>query len=934
MLDVVGRAVETGRRIVLVGRGAERAAIDALLGDAGQGASGSLVVSGPAGIGKSSLLHYALDQAAGFRVLQVRGVESEMAFGYAGVHQLVLPLEDAVEVLPGPQRRALQAVFGTVEADPPGPYVLGLAVLGLLAEAARAQPLLVVVDEAQWLDDESLTVLSFVARRLHADRVALVAATRTTAGRPTGFEGVRRLDLVGLAPADALELLSSAARTPIDADVAERIVAATEGNPLALVELPSALTADQLRGAAPLPDPVPIGDRLSSVFEPRLGALDDNARNLLLLAAAERFGDPRLLGRAAAPMASSTWEDVVATVEAAGLVRFTPRVEFRHPLVRSAVYYSATPAQRRRAHAALAVALAADGDADRRAWHLGAAAVEPEEAVALELEAAAERLRRRGGASVAAAYLWRAAELTPDADRATDRLLEAARTELSTGRSHRAREMLDRASATGLALRHRGDAAWTEALIHLVEGDLREAGAVLVRALPDVDVDDAELGLGICVAAHAIALGGAHLLDDATRLAIADGTRRLCARVEVPEPLVQLVTGLSSRLRDGEADAAALLRAAVCFATGDPARLEDMSGHHVHVVYLDLVLGAVGTLDDRSWEELTGAWVELARRAGALAALPFARGLRSWLEVLQGRVGPAASDLDEAEDVASLTGARGLLGTPASAQVLLHAWQGDEEGTRAGAHRMMRDAHERGQGLAVDQAYAALTVLELGCARYDAALRAARRGAEHAGVGLGTVALADVVECAVRCGEPEVARGAMERLSDRLAAPCTPWARGLLARSRALVATGDEADGLFRSALEELSQSTLATERARTLLLYGEWLRRARRRRDAREPLADALELFQAMGAERFAARAGAEMAATGEHVRQRSAPSDVLTPQEAQIARLAAAGQRNNEIAAHLYITTSTVEYHLRKVFVKLGVTSRTQLAQIDLPS
>jgi DNA-binding CsgD family transcriptional regulator len=934
MPDMVGSEQESQRRHLLLGRVRERAVIDALLHDASDGTSGALVVSGPAGIGKSSLIRYALDTASDFRVLHVTGIQSEMAFAFAGVHQLVLPLVSAMTGLPDPQRLALQTVLGIVHQDPPDPYLVGLAVLTLLADAAEMQPVLVAVDDAQWLDDESLTVLTFVARRLHADRVALIAAMLTPSTSPAGFEGVRRLDMTGLASAEALELLTAAAEGGIAPDVADRLVAATEGNPLALAELPGALTADQLRGAAPLPDPLPIGGRLASVFEPRLRRLDDDARDLLMLVSAERLGDPGLLQRAAG-LPHKRWEDAVRAVEATGLVAFTPKVRFRHPLVRSAVYYVAAPAQQRAAHAALAGALDAEGDADRRAWHLGAATAEPDEDIALELEAASVRLRRRGGASLAAAYLLRAAELTPAPSRATDRLLEAARTELTAGRSERAQEMLDRATSTGLDVRQRCGAAWTAALIQLVAGDVREAGEVMARTLPDVTVDDPELALGICLAADAVALAGTHLLEDATRRAVAGGARRLCMNSRMPAPLPQLLIAVATRLAPGDDDAVPLLCGAVTTATGNLAGFERAAGHHVHVAYFNTVLAAVGVLDDRNWDELTRSWTGLARRTGALAALPLGLGLRSWLEVLQGRPRSAASLLAEAEDLAAITGIRGLLGTPTAAQVMADAWRGNDDATRAGARRMMQDGHERGQGIAIDQAYAALTVLEVSCGRYEAALRTAQRGVEHGALGLRAVALADVVESATRCGEKVVAEQAGAELSDQAEACDTAWARGLLLRSRALLAGGEETDDLFRAALDEMSRSTLTTEQARTSLLYGEWLRRVRRRRDARPPLRDALEIFEAIGAERFASRAAAELAATGEHVQTRSVPSaTALTPQEAQIARLAAAGERNREIAAQLYITTSTVEYHLRKVFVKLGVTSRTQLAQVNLPS
>lgn len=917
----------------LVGRTDERATIDAILADAKRGEGGSLVLAGPAGIGKSALVQYAADVACDFRVIRITCVESEMAFGYAGVHQLVLPIFDQLGELPAPQRVALNAVLGRVPHDVLDPFLVGLAVLSLVAEAARAQPLFVVIDDAHWLDVESAVALSFVGRRLRQERIAMLLATRETSVAPSRFQGLRRLDLVGLAVPDALELVATTAAGPMDSTVAGQIVAATGGHPLALVELPAALTPEQRRGAEPLPDPLPIGERISDLFAERARALDASARMLLLLAAAERLGDPVLLRRAADAAGDVSWDDAVANAEASGLVTFAPTVEFRHPLVRSAVYYAASGADRRRAHAALADALDAEADADRRAWHLGAAAAAPDERVARALEVSAERARQRGGSSVAAAYLRRAAELTTDSHRAAGRLLEAARAELTAGRGSQAREILDHARAKGLGAEHDADAAWTEALIHIVAGNVRGPAALLAGVLARVDESDTELAVGTSVAAGAAALAGGYLIEKSTQRTIAAGTLALNDRCAIRDPLAQMVSGVAVRLTDEHA-AIPILRAAVSRAAEDQARLQSVAGRHVHVVYLETVLAAADVLDDRAWDDLTQEWVQLARRTGALAALPLALGFRSWLEVLQGRFGSAASHLAEIDDVVTLTGSPGLLGSPAPALVLRDAWRGHEDATRSGVRRMMQDAHERGQGIGVDHGYAALTILELGAGRYDAALRAARRVLEHDGIGVATLTLADVVESATRSGEMGVAERALQRSSELAAASQTPWACGMHARARALVASGDEADALFRSALEHLSRSTIAIETARTQLLYGEWLRRARRRKDAREPLREALEFFDAVGASGFSSRARAELAATGEHVRSRSAPLEILTPQEAQIARLAASGERNREIAAELYITTSTVEYHLRKVFVKLGVTSRTQLAQVDLPT
>jgi DNA-binding CsgD family transcriptional regulator len=925
-----GKGTQAGNAVV--GRATERAITDGLLAAARLAESGALVVAGPPGIGKSMLVQYAIDSAPGFRILRIAGVESEMALGYAGVHQLVLPILDGLPRLPEPQRRALDAVLGRTQRDPIDPFLVGLAVLSLVADAATVQPVLVVIDDAQWLDRESAVALSFVGRRLRAERVAMVVAMRDTPDASVRFEHLRQLDLVGLGDSDALKLLASSARAPVDPTVANHIVAAARGNPLALVELPAALTVEQLCGAAPLPDPLPIGDRISGPFATRVRALDADARMVLLLAAAERLGDPVLLRRAAVSVEGLSWDEAVARAEASGLVTFAPTVEFRHPLVRSAVYYLAAAADRRRAHAALAGALDTDADADRRAWHLGAAAAGPDEQVARALEAAAERARRRGGASAAAAYLWRAFELTPERERAAARLLEVARAELTAGHGPQVRAILERARATGLGSDHDADAAWTEALVNIVAGDVRQALSLLAGALPRIERGDTKRAVGSCFAAHAVLLAGGHLVDEPTRRMIAGETLAVLDRCEVREPLAQLVNGVAARVADGPAVATPVLRAAVTCARDDQARLQMVAGRHVHVVYFDAALAACDLLDDQAWDELTHAWAQLARGSGALAALPVALSLRSWLEVLQGRLGSATSHLAEIEDVVSLTGSRGLLGSPAPAAVLRDAWQGNEEATRSGARRAMRDAHERGQGMGVDQAYAALTVLELGAGRYDAALRAARRVFDHDSVGVASLALADLVEAAARCAEMDLAGQALGRLSERAATAGTPWASGMVARARALLHTGDHADECFRLALDELSRTPMATDTARTQLLHGEWLRRARRRKEAREPLHEALDFFESIGASAFAARTRAELAATGEHVRSRSAPVNVLTPQEAQIARLAASGERNREIAAQLYISTSTVEYHLRKVFVKLGVTTRTQLAQADL--
>jgi DNA-binding CsgD family transcriptional regulator len=917
---------------VIVGRADERAAIDALLAAAERGESGALLVAGPPGIGKSTLIGYATETASRFRVLRAAAVESEMAFGYAAVQQLLLPVVDDVGRLDESQRTQLDAALGRGPLASIEPFRVGLAVLSLLADLASTVPVLVVIDDVQWLDEESATALAFVARRMRAERVAMIATLRDATEDASRFEPLAGLRLTGLTAPEALDLLSRSASTPVNEEVADRIVAATQGNPLALVELPRALTVEQLRGEAPLPDPLPIGDRLSAVFARRIRSLDDEARTLLLLAATERLGDPLLLRHAAAAAGVESWDRAVAAVEGSGLATFGVTVTMRHPLVRSAVYYGAAPGDRRATHAALAEALDDPADVDRRAWHLGAAAIGPDEQVARALEASAERARQRGGASAAAQYLWRAAELTPDAAHGAARLLEAARAELVVGRSASARELVRRAQAAGLDRGLAAGAAWTEALIHLVLGNVGEAGPLLAEALPAIRATETELAVGACFAANAVALSGGHLVEPSTRASIAEGTRSVGDRCRLDAPLLPLLLAIAAR-SDRESGSAAVAVQAVLDAARDQPRLQAAAGRSVHVVYFSGVLAAAEILDDRAWAELASAWSQLARETGALAALPVALGVLSWLEVLQGRLGSAASHIAEIEDLVSLTRHRGLVGAPAPAQVLREAWLGNETETRAAARELMQDAHERGQGIGVDHAHAALLVLDLGAGRYDAALREARHVFDRGNIGTGAIVLADVVEAAVRCDDKDTAERALARLSRCAAASGSAWSNGLVARGRALLSVGDEADAQFRVSIDELSRSTVANDLARTQLLYGEWLRRARRRKEARAPLHDALERFEAIGATAFAARARTELAATGEQVRARSAPVDVLTPQEAQIARLAASGQRNQQIAEQLYITTSTVEYHLRKVFVKVGVSSRTQLAQLVLP-
>jgi DNA-binding CsgD family transcriptional regulator len=919
---------------VLVGRTAECAAIDQVLAGARDGSSGVIVLRGAPGIGKSALLDYAMTNAPDFAIAHVTGVESEVGLGFAAIHQLVLPFMDQVVELPEPQRHALDSVFGLADGAAPSSLVVFLAVLTLLDHVASERPMLLVVDDAQWLDDESARVLTFVARRLHADPVAMVFAMRDTgAGLPDLFKPLPQLVVLGLPEDDARTLLTSVA-SAIDAKVADRLVEETEGNPLALTEVVAELTAEQLRGDAPLPEPVPVGLSLQGHYAARARLLPPAGRTVLLLASAERVGDPALLHRAAG-LLGAPWEEGVTSIEATGLVTFAPAVQFRHPLIRSAVYYGAPPAERRRAHRALADALDSDDDVDRRAWHLGAAVAAPDEDVARALELAGERVFHRGGTQAAAEFLSRASELTPDPVRKVDRLLATVRLRAAEGDAARAQPLLDAVLTRVHDRRHRAEAEWTQGLIWLEEGRGRDALHALARAVASIEEYDCGFALDALITAEDAAIYAGSLRDDALVDAIASTALRLLPEGHSATPAELLVGGIAVLLTDGYAASAPMLRSALAGLRQQVQEAGEIATPNAHeranVLHLLAVSSAVALLDDGALEAVTRSWVDFGRRTRTLTTLPIALDTRSVAEILAGRFRAAASAIAEAEQILSLVGARGHIGDPGLGELLLHAYRGDEEKTCDAAARRAWDARERGSGVDLDHSRYALAVLDLGSGRYATALEHCRGITDHC-VPFSTTVLPLLIEAAVRCDDLATATTALGRFSERAIASRSHWAEGLLACMRALLAAGDEAESQYRLALDRLTRCTVAFDLARAQLLYGEWLRRARRRREAREPLRAALECFESIGARAFAERARRELAATGERSRPRSdATRGLLTGQEAQIARLVADGYKNSEIASQLFISLSTVEYHLKKVYRKLGVNTRTQLARLE---
>jgi DNA-binding CsgD family transcriptional regulator len=923
---------------VLVDRERERAAIDGLLEGARRGSSGVLVLRGPAGIGKTSLLEAAVESGSDFTCSCVAGVESEIALGFAAVHQLVLPFLERVGELPEPQRHALESVFGLADHGPPDPLLVFLAVLTLLDSAATETPLLLVVDDAHWLDEESARVLAFVARRLHADPIAMLFALRDPEARAAkSFDPLPQLEVCGLGEAGSRALLEKVTGGRVDRDVADRLIAATQGNPLALSEFVAGLEPPQLAGNAPLPEPLPLRQMLQDQYAARMRELSSAAQTLLLLASAERFGDPALLHRAAKSTGVS-WHEGVASIEAAGLATFTPAASFRHPLIRSAVYHSATPSERRRVHQALADALVGDDEVDRRVWHLGCAAEAPDETIAAALEGSSVRVFQRGGTQAATEYLLRAADLTPDPVRKIDRLLAAVRMRSAEGDGTRAQVLLDAVIAQIGNDRQRAEAEWTQGLIWLGAGRAHDAMRVLTHAVSSIDQYDDGMALHALITAENALLYAGSLGERSAAEVITAAALRLLSTAASLRPTEELVRAMAIRLTGDYVGAASQIRAALAGlrqrVERDVGALSMIDAHeHGAMLFLLAVNAASSVLDDAGLDLATRSWVEFGRRTRTLTTLPIALDLRSVSHVFAGRFHEAESTMREAEDILSFTGGRGHIGEAGLGRLFLAAYRGDEPTARAIAERRSADARERGSGVDLDQSHFALALLGVGMAKYEDALDHCRAIEVHDSVALSMLAFPLLIEAAARGGDRATADAAQEQFSEWARASSTEWALGLLASTRALLAPDASAEEHYTEALERLGNTTVVVDRARTQLLYGEWLRRTRRRRDAREPLRMALEFFEGVGADAFAERTRRELSATGEHSRPRSdATRDMLTAQEAQIAVLVAEGMTNPQIASQLYISKSTVEYHLRKIYRKLGVTTRTQLARLEL--
>jgi DNA-binding CsgD family transcriptional regulator len=898
----------------LWGRTAECTILDDLLSVVRRGESRSLVLSGEAGIGKTALLEYLTASASDMTVLRAVGVESEMELPYASLHQLCGPLLDQLPTLPTPQRQAMETVFGLAVGGAPDRFLVGLAVLSLVSASAEQRPLLCVLDDAQWIDQTSAKTLAFVARRLRAEPVGIVFAAREPSGE---FQHIAELEVHGVPNDDARALLDTAVPFKLDDRVRDRIIAETRGNPLALLELPRGLTAAQLAGGFGLLAAHSLTGRIEESFARRFEALPGHARRLLLVAAAEPVGDALLLWRACEQL--QIRPDAARPAEADGLVTIGDRVTFRHPLVRSAIYRWSAVEDRRAAHTALAEATDPSVDADRRAWHLAAAAAGPDEMVAAALEQSASRAQAHGGLAAAAAFLHRSVELSADRAQRVRRALAAAQASLHAGVFAGGLELLALAEASTLSEPQMAHAELLRGQIAFASGMGTAAPPLLLKAAKRLERQDPDLARETYLDAWGAALFANSLSSGGSLIDVSRAARSAPPPTGPLRPSDLLLEGLATLVTDGRAAAAPLLqRTTAAFANETSPNQENFRWGWLTTTPPNVLW------DEDSWHAISARNLKQARDAGALARLPI--DLADWTIFVTscGDFGAADVAISETE---AITRATGTYIAPYG-QLLLAALRGRSDALPL-IESTIRDAGRSGQGLSVMWAEWVSGILFNGLGRYDRAVASARRAAGYTPqLQFSPWALTELIEAAVHSGQPDVAAAALEQVMAATASSKTDWGRGIRARCRALVSDGKDVEHLYREAIERLSRTRRRPDLARAQLLYGEWLRRKNRRVDARVQLRAAHDRLASIGMEAFADRASNELLATGEKLRKRTlATPEVLTPQERHIARLAREGLSNPDIGTRLFLSPRTVEWHLSNVFTKLDIQSRREL-------
>jgi DNA-binding CsgD family transcriptional regulator len=908
-------------RRVLVGREPERQLLRALVEGAREGTAGTLVVRGEPGVGKSALLDELMAYARDDTVLRTQGLEAEAPLAFAALHRLLRPLTRLRGGLPTPQARALRVAFGEEEGASVEPFLVGVATLSILTTAAEENPVLCVVDDAHWLDAATAGALLFCAHRLGADRVALVFAARDAAWGTFDPQGLRELVLTGLDPAASHALLQARLGAATGPQVLERIVAETRGNPLALLELPAELTPDQLSGVDPLPSQLHLTSRVERLFLDRSRRLPPDVQTALLLAAADDSSEPDVARRAAAALGLDADADLQAAVDSGLLVESATSLSLRHPLVRSAVYQAATGAQRRQVHRALAEALSGHGDPDREAWHRASAAEGPDPAVVRALEGAGSRAQRRGGHVAALAAYERAAALCDDPTKRTGLTVAAARSAWACGRAGQAQALLSKAREATNDPLLLADIARLRGHIEVNLGSASEAHRIFVDAAQAVYPIDPARALDIGVAAAVMRTFGA---DSGTALPVTgalvvpvagDPPRTLCLR-HLLAAMTQVAEG------DWSAATAALDRA---LELGDQVEDRDVLWNLANAA---LQLGA-----DRAQQRFYGFALSRAREAGAVTAVVYCLQRLCFGQYLAGDLVAVRNSAEEAISLGESIGQPAMTAPPIAWLSVLAALQDLDEYDHLLA-RLEELVAAYPLGILTDPVH--------DLTRWAKGLRAAGSGDSAGAVHhlarfrlpvLARMSAAERIEAAVRAGDLAAARDWTEELARFAEATGRPWALATVAFGRALTADHAEADALFRESLAHHADAGRPLDAARAQLAYGEWLRRSQRRVDARQYLREAVETFQDLRAESLAARANQELRASGETARKRDPSTLVkLTPTELQIARLVSSGLSNKDVAAQCWISPRTVAFHLRNVFAKAGVTSRGELAQLDL--
>jgi DNA-binding CsgD family transcriptional regulator len=915
-MGVVAGAVAT-TQFGLIGRTRECEALDRLLAKVLDGTSQVMVLRGDEGVGKSALLAQVSAKADGWQVATAVGVESETKLAYSGLHQLCAPMVGHLERLPDHQRDALAIVLGLSAGPPPDRFLVGLATLALFAGVAESQPLICIIDDAQWLDEASAQILTFVGRRLLMERIAVLCAARTGIGDEV-LSGLPELPVRGLDDSDSRALLLGNVHGPLDAAVCNQIIAESRGNPLALIELPRVWKDGDLAGGFGLPDSQPISDKTEQSYARRISSLPGDTRLLVLTAAAEPLGDAVLLQRAAEMLDL----DMAAAAPAidAGLLKVGGRVQFTHPLARSAVYRSAATADRRRVHGVLASVTNPDTDPDRRAWHRTRAAAGPDEDVAAELERSAGHARARGGLAAAAAFLQRAAALSSDPGRRAERALAAAKANLNAGKFDAARDLLASAETGSLD-------EFQQAQVDILRGQIAmfstlssDASASLLKAAHRLERLDMGLARETYLDAWFAALIAGRGSAGASLLDVSRAARSAPDLAGTARPSDLLLDSLAMLMTDGRRAAAPLLEQTTATFTDKACPEEAILRWNWLAVMVAWTLW-----DDDSAYTLCARALGALRDTGALARLHIELSVFAVAALRCGDFANTARAIAEIDAAAGATGT----GVASYLPMMLAAYRGREAEARVLIGTVTTDALAAGQGMVIERCNFAQAVLCNGLGQYEEALAAAQAASDYQpDMYLSSWAAVELLEAATRAGQPSAAKAALERVLEATALMPNDAAQGIAARSRALLSGGETADRLYREAIDRLGRSRLRPELARAHLLYGEWLRREGRRVDARGHLRAAHDQLTTIGMEAFAERARIELLATGEKVRKRTDETRAdLTAQELQIARLAREGFSNPEIGARLFISPRTVEWHLRKVFAKLGISSRRHL-------